>query len=190
MGLFKKKEKTHFERDEEGRVTQVTRNGQPVGATGYERVGSQGESVKVHVDPEYKTAKTGKQLKQEYYEKHPEKKHQTIKKIGRGIKTVDKKVVAYNKRSNIMNPQRTNRRSPYTQHSTHGNVNPFGNLFDTGMTPMSRPKTKKKKKSKTQYKIIGGKAYPIASTMPKKKSKKKQTKRKHELTDPFDFSGW
>ena len=134
MGLFKKKEKTHFERDEEGRVTQVTRNGQPVGATGYERVGSQGESVRVHVDSEYKTAKTGKQLEQEYYEKHPEKKYPVMKKIGKGMQTLDKKVVAYNRTRNIMNPQRTVRRSPYSSYSTRGNANPFGSMFDTGMT--------------------------------------------------------
>ncbi len=171
MGLFKKKEKTHFERDEEGRVVQVTRNGQDVDA----------QELKM---------KTGQQLEQEYYSKHPEKKHPTLKKIGAGMQRVDRKIVQYNRRSNIMNPQRTQQARPVQGFSFNppgrSNANPFGSMFDTG-----QPGLKKKKKPKIQYKIIGGKAYPIASTMPKKKSKKEKSKqRRQRLNDSFGFSGW
>ena len=188
MGIFTKREKVHFERDDEGRVIETTHNGIPENETQYERVGRQGESVRVHVDPEYRKAKTGRELEQEFYKKHPEKKYPTFKKIGSGLSKLDKKVVDYNKRSNIMNPQRTSRRQSsfisfgFTPPSSR-NANPFGNMFDTGM-----PKYKhRKKKSKTQYKIIGGKAYPIAGTGAKKKKTKHP---RQKLTDPFDFSGW
>jgi len=171
MGLFKKKEKTHFERDEEGRVVQVTRNGQDV-------------------DMEETKMKSAKQLEQEYYKKHPEKHYPTVKKIGRGMQSLDKKIVDYNKRSNIMNPQRSRISSQrYIPRGRKGDYNPFGNLFDMGMSPMSRSRVQqKKKKSDKQYAIIKGKAYPIASTIKSKKSKSK--KRKYKLNDPFDFSGW
>ena len=192
MGLFsRKKEKTHFERDEEGRVVETTRNGVPEGETRYERVGRQGESVKVHVDPEYRKAKSGRQLEQEYYKAHPEKRHPTLKKIGAGVSKLDKRIVDYNRRSNIMNPQRTRKRvaRPVTGFGFNppgrSNANPFGSMFDTGL-----PRKKPSKRRKTQYKVIGGKAYPIAGTGAKKKKKSKSKQRKHELTDPFNFSGW
>jgi len=60
-------------------------------------------------------------------------------------------------------------------YSTRNNYNPFGSMFDTGLT---KPKTKSN--SKTKYKVIGGKAYPIAGTG-KKKTKKKQSS---------GFGGW
>jgi len=189
MGLFTKREKVSFERDEEGRVIQTTRNGVPEGETRYERVGGQGESVKVYVDPEYRKAKTGEQLEKEYYKKYPEKHHPTMKKIGKGISKLDKKIVEYNRRSNIMNPSRIRR----TVHPMIGfgfnppssrNVNSFGTLFDTGI-----PKPREKKKSSTKYAIVGGKAYQIAGSG-KKKSKKKKRHTKPEFYDPFKSWRW
>ena len=166
MGLFRKKESTHFERDEEGQVIRVTRNGQ-------------------EVDPQELRMKSGKQLEQEYYSKHPEKKHVTLKKIGAGVSKLDKKVVAYNRRSNIMNPQRTSHPSFGFNPPSKVNANPFGSMFDTG-----QPRLKsRKKKGKTQYKIIKGKAYPIASTG--KSKKKKSTKRRTTgFVDPFESWKW
>lgn len=193
MGLFKKKESIHFERDEEGKVIQVEHNGQPEGTIGYERVGNQGGSVRVHVDPEYKKAKTGRQLEEEYYKKHPEKKHPTFKKIGVGLSKLDKKIVDYNKRGNIMNTKRTyqpKRSSPSFGFNSYGrgNTTPFESMFNMGM-PKSKPRTKKKS-SKTKYKVIGGKAYPIAGTSKSKSKKKKSTKRKQGLYDPFEAWKW
>lgn len=172
MGLFRKKEKTHFERDPEGRVIQVTRNGKDV-------------------DKQELKMKTGRQLEQEYYKAHPEKRHPTLRKIGAGMERLDKRIVDYNKTSNIMSSQRSMRRpvqrsvvkKPY---STRDNYNPFGTLFDTGM-----PKPKQKKpSSRAKYAVVGGKAYPIAGTGTKKTTKKKSTKRKQRFDDPFDNMGW
>lgn len=165
MGLFRKKEKTHFERDPEGRVIQVTRNGQDV-------------------DVQELKMKTGRQLEQEYYKVRPEKRHPTLRKIGDGMERLDKRIVQYNRRTNIMNPQRISSRSPYTKHSTKDNYNPFGTLFDTGM-----PKSKQKKPSGAKYAVVGGKAYPIASMMKSKKKTKKKTSRK-SFDDPFAGIGW
>ncbi|GAG86646.1 unnamed protein product [marine sediment metagenome] len=169
MGLFKKKETTHFERDAEGQVIQVTRNGQDVDA----------DELKM---------KSTRQLEQEYYKKHPEKKHPTMRKIGAGVSKLDKKVVNYNRRSNIMNPQRTGRSGPSFTFSSpgRGNANPFGSMFDTG-----QPRPKKKKQGKTKYAVVSGKAYPIAETGHKKTKKKSNKHRKKSIGfDPFDNSRW
>lgn len=167
MGLFRKKETTHFERDEEGRVVQVTRNGQ-------------------EVDPQELKMKSTEQLEREYYVKHPERRHPTLTKIGHGMAKVDKRIVEYNRTRNIMYSKQPIQHGGY---SSRNNYNPFGSLFDTGITGMPR----KKKKPKTQYKVIGGKAYPIASTMPKKKTKKKKSTR-HIIQgfgpDPFKSWRW
>ena len=178
MGLFKKKESIKF-RDKD--------TGEPLKEPIYEEE-KRGEMVRVQRDPEEVKMKSGRELEQEYYKKHPEKFHPTIKKVGRGLSALDKKVVDYNKRSNIMNPRRTNRRPSMGfgfNPPGRNNANPFGSMFDSGL-PRSQPR---KKKSKTQYKVIGGKAYPIAGTG-KSKTKKKGTQRRNSLYDPFDLNGW
>ena len=133
MGFFKKKESTHFERDEEGKVIQTTRNGQ-------------------EVDPQDLKMKTSRQLEQEYYSKHPEKKHPTIQRIGRGAAVIDKKIVNYNRTRNIMNPQRKSRPRPGVNfvprqsRPSPSNANPFGNMFDMGMRKIKNKNTKLKKR--------------------------------------------
>ena len=172
MGLFRKKETTHFERDEEGKVIQTTRNGQ-------------------EVEPQELKMKTSEQLEQEYYSKHPEKKHPTMKKIGAGVSKLDKKIVDYNRRGNRLTTQQTRQPRPVGSFTFsnpgRSNANPFGSMFDTGIQ-----KPKKKKTGKTKYTVVGGKAYPIAGTGSKKKSKKKSTKHKRPgfSFDPFDNRGW
>jgi len=148
MGLFRKKETTHFERDESGKVVKVTRNGQDV-------------------DREVNRMKSARELEQEYYKKHPERKHPTLKRVGRGLEKVDKKIVKYNRSRNIMNPKRRT-----TGYSTRDNYNPFGSLFDTGIKPAKAPRKSKSQK----YTIVGGKAYPIVGSSGKKKSKKPRSK--------------
>lgn len=71
-----------------------------------------------------------------------------------------------------------------TQHTVRNNYNPFGSMFDTGMKKPS----KSSKKSSTKYKVIGGKAYPIAGTK-KKKSKKKSSSSfgGYNMTDNWGF---
>ena len=107
-----------------------------------------------------------------------------IKSVGSGVKRVDKAIVSYNRRQPVA------RRPSY---STQDNYNPFGSMFDTGMSykPISfdpvmnynRPSHKKKKssRSKVRYTVVGDKAYPIVGTG---KKKKKSTK-KSRVRNPF-----
>jgi len=188
MSLFKKKEITHFERDENtGEVVDVVRDGVSEGKISHEYVRDPGggvSPVRVHYDPEYRKAKSGRQLMDEYYVKHPEKRHPTLTRIGQGAAKLDKRIVDYNRRSNIMNPQRKSRaRYPPVRRPSRSNANPFGATFDYGL--MGQRTKSKKKKNKTQYKVIGGKAYPIAGTGGKKK--KPMKKKSRSSNSFFDF---
>jgi len=148
MGLFRKKEHVHFERDEAGNVIKTTRNG-------------------VEVSPE-PMMKTSKQLEREYYEKHPEKKHPGLQKVGHGLKRLDTAIVKYNRTRNPL------MKSPGHTIPSRSNRNPIGSMFDFGMTPPKQPK--KQKSGGKKYILRDGKAYPIAGTgKKKKKSKKKST---------------
>jgi len=128
-----------------------------------------------------------KALMKGYYKEHPEKtKTARAIKLGKATgkhattvgKAVDKWAVNYNRRQG----GRRRPAAPLASYSFRNNYNPFGSMFDTGMT---RPK-----KSKTKYANIGGKAYPIASTMKKKKKKKKSSTRTSSGFDMFDNSGF
>ena len=161
MGIFRKEETTHFERDESGKVVSVTRNGQ-------------------EVEPEEIKRKSTDQLLKEYYQKHPEKKHPGFTRLVGAAKRVDKVVVNFNRRSNPM--MRTKPMQPKRQYSVDNNYNPFGSMFDMGMQTMTRKTKKPKTSSKTKYTVIGGKAYPIAGTSGKKK---KKSRKKPKPYDPF-----
>lgn len=154
MGIFTKKESVHFERDEAGNVIGITRNGQ-------------------EYQPEPQKQKSIAQLESEYYAKNPKEKHPTLTKIGGGLAKLDKKIVQYNRTSNIMRPQHSFK--PRKKTPMYNNFNPLGSAFDFGMQPMRKPKTKV---TKTKYTVVGGKAYPIAGTgkkKPKKKSKSRSS---------------
>jgi len=186
MSWFKKKESTHFKRDEDtGEVVDVVRDGVSEGKISHEYVRDPGggvSPVRVHYDPEYRKAKSGRQLMDEYYAKHPEKRHPTLTRIGQGASKLDKKIVEYNRRSNIMN---TNRKSyPAVRRPGRSNANPFGYMFDTGL-PKSKKQHKKKKGSNPRYVVVGGKAYPIAGLGGKKKDKKKSSSKSKSMSNPF-----
>ena len=167
MSWFKKKGETHFVRNEAGKIIAT------------EHLGDQ---------PKESRSKTpvSKELMKGYYKEHPEetktaraiqlgkttKKHATT--VG---KAVDKWAVNYNRR------QSGRPAAPLASYSFKNNYNPIGTRFDTGMKATPKPK-----KSKTKYTNIGGKAYPIASTMKSKKKKKKTNTRTSSGFDMFDNS--
>jgi len=164
--LRPKEETTHFERDEAGRVTSVTRNGE-------------------EHEPGMKSSK---QLMKEYRETHPKQRFTErpgVKRVGAGLKRIDAGIVKYNRERNIMRPGASMPRQKASDYGIGGNYNPFGSMFDTGMN-YKKPRTKSS--SKTKYKAIGGKAYPIAGTG---KKKKKSTKRKsvggYDMMDNWGF---
>jgi hypothetical protein len=94
-----------------------------------------------------------------------------IKDVKGGVRRFDRAIVNYN------------RRQPKSRgYSIRNNYNPFGTMFDTGMTRMKQPKSKGKK-----YVIRSGKAYPVVGTG----SKKKKTGRRSSGFGGYDtFDNW
>lgn len=158
MGIFRKESKTHFIRDEAGKVQYVTR---------------EGDKPREDKKPLFRDrSPVYRKLEQQHYKTHPKespqyKRQQKVQRVTKVAKRIDHAVVNYN------------RRQPY---KIQNNYNPFGTMFDTGMT---RPKTKKPR-TQTKYHISGEKAYPIAGTT-KTKTKKRKTKRSSGY-DPFNSS--
>lgn len=106
-------------------------------------------------------------------EQQPRQKKKPSRLIG-FAKKVDNAIVNYNRDRNPLYGKPHNVKKP-----SRSNANPFSSVFDTGM---SYPK-KKSSKPKTQYVIVGGKAYPKGKTKTSK-AKKRKTRRSN---DPFDF---
>jgi len=182
MGLFTKREKIHFERDEEGKVINVQRDN--------------------HVDePKYKSSR---QLEREYYEKNPEKapflerKRQERKIYEKEKKEVRKVYREELSKARINRAKKAGRRAGSitfndrlnnlsrgfsfpSSYGTRMNYNPFGSMFDTGLNKQVR-------KNKTKYTIVNNKAYPIAKSS--KKRKKKSSSRSasgFDITDNWGF---
>ena len=173
MGLldrFRREEHVHFERDQAGKVTDVSRERFGRGRhtpISDELLGQQREAKR----------RDRTERRQEYRKAYQESFHKSRLKReqerGRraGSTSLGERI------DRVIGPPPT-RRPPSSSYSTRNNYNPFGSMFDTGM-----PRPRKKKTSKTKYKVIGGKAYPIAGTG----KKKKKTRRKSY--DPFNAFG-
>lgn len=145
IGLFRKEEKTHFERDESGRVVKV------------EREGGGRTPISDRLLSQVKTEK--KVRKEEYRKAYQEAKHKaTLERMKREGKRAGSMSMSdkFNRVANRIETQ------PY---STKNNYNPFGSLFDSGI------KYRPKKASSVKYKVIGGKAYPVAGSSKKKKKR-------------------
>lgn len=129
MGLldrFRKEEKVHFVRNEDGEVTRVTRNGH---------------------DVDYKESgwKSTRQLEREYYQKHPEKRLTSrVVKAGRSF---DKAVLSKMKPIDMSYSRGERGR---TRYSVKNNYNPFGSMFDSGMNYNIAPIRMKKSKNKVR----------------------------------------
>jgi len=169
MGLFTKKERVHFERDEEGNVIRMTRNGKEVQPVQPE--------PKPEPQPKYKSTE---QLHKEFYAKHPEempwrerrKKEKAIFREEFNKARIARIRQQGKQAGSTTLSDRLNRMigTSGTGYKTKNNYNPIGSMFDSGMPGISR-----KKGSKKKYTVISGKAYPIAGTGKKKKKKRKST---------------
>jgi len=166
MGLFTKKERVHFERDEAGKVVRVIRNG-------------------VEEEPGQRSTE---QLEREYYREHPtrgmvRKQRRLEEKEAYQRAYQEARVKRMTKEGRRMGGMTWgDRLDRFSQgfsvpsgrrYKTSGNYNPFGSLFDTGMTGMRRSRKPRGGGSKTKYVVKGGKAYPVAGTGKKKKKKSK-----------------
>lgn len=164
MGLFTKRERIHFERDEEGRAV-MTREVEPRGIAAVK------ETFRRPVDRRELTYEEQfpKEIQPEFVRKRrAEKLISTSKKVDAWIGRNIQPIGGYPAKG------RMGRR-----YSTKNNLNPFGQLFDTGVTPMRKPQ-------QPSYAIVGGKAYPIA----KKKKKKKKSTRRRAGSDYDMFDNW
>ena len=166
MGIFRKESHTQFIRDPDtGEVTEVIRSGDTP-KQGWFR----------------SKTPTSDALEREYYRKHPEEHHRTRKKIAGFAKKMDQRIVRYNRTSNPMGGH-----SFLKPYSVNNNFNPFGSMFDTGM---SKSKGKKKSGGKTKYIIRDGKAYPVVGTGKKSKKKKKNKKTGNPMGWDDSFFKW
>ena len=169
MGLFEKRESMHFVRDEAGKVVDVERsNGNGNGGNG--------------------NWKSSKQLESEYRKTHPSRWDKYKERRVEERRVYDK---AFSKAKEKAITRRAGRVASERFSATPmervdrllsgftfsppggGNANPFGSRFDSGL---GKPKVKHPKgKGKTQFAVVGGKAYPIAKSVGKKKKKGKSS---------------
>ena len=171
MGLFTKKESTHFERDEEGKVVEVVRE---------EEKREPLLKRKPMLPDEDKPLTREEQFKPRVHPWNTPRGKMIIKDFKSGLTKVDKQIVRYNRRSNIMNPYATNRRSMSPRPGL-GSM-PYM-TYGIGSRKSGSPV--KKRKSSPKYTVVGGKAYPIV-----KKKKKKSSKKKDVFYDPFKEWRW
>ena len=180
MGLFRKEIHTHVSRDEEGRAVLTTEEAPRRKI--FER--------RPPLPEEDKPLTREEQFKPRIQPWKTERGQKVVKGLKSGAKRVDTAIVNYNRKSNILSGNSSAGYRPRRSSPIYNNYNPFGSMFDTGLKPMSRPKSH----SKTKYKVIGGKAYPIAGTG--KKKKKSGTKKRNTGFggmggyDMFDNSGF
>ena len=161
MGLFRKESKTHFERDEEGRVIDVSRTGDVERETKEEAWHRPTRPERQHE----------REMVQEYRKEHPTRLT-TMWREGKARRTNERTIYkqTYAKareeavrakakqraKQNVMQPFGRFMGTSSGGYSTRKNYNPFGSIFDTGMKPMSRPKTTHKKKTTARKKIPFG----------------------------------
>ena len=177
MGFWKKESKTHFVRDEAGKVVEVQRSGD---------------------QPKSRGTPVSDALMKQHYEKHPEQRPgaRAKKRISGIVSALD----TYSKNyARSHQPPRVSKNSnrryvpeprpPLGSYSFGGNYNPIGGLFDSGV---SAPKiSKKKSEVRGKYVIVDGVAYPKAKTSKKKKKNVGKgggkRRKKHDPNDPFSF---
>ena len=166
MSWFKKEEKVHFVRDDEGRVVEVQRSGNTSRTPVSDALMRQARNEKKE-----QRRKEREEYRQAYKESYRKAKLERLRKQGAsaGRTTLSDRI------NKFTGPPI---RSSY---KVRNNYNPFGSMFDTGMDY-----TPRYKKPSTKYKIVGGKAYPLGSTT-KKKKKKTRSSGGYDMFDNWGF---
>ena len=179
MGFWKKESKTSFVRNEAGKVVEVKRSGDQPRSSG---------------------TPVSDALMKQHYEKHPEQRPGTKakKRIGGIVTSFDNYAKNYAKnhqppksraKQHSSSVKSGKAKPPLGMYSFSGNSNPFGDMFDSGMS--SSPRQKRKTQSSKKYAIVKGKAYPIAGSGKKKKKTGSKTggkrRKKYDPNDPFSF---
>jgi len=178
MGLFTKKSSTHFERDEKGKVVNVTHSGDKP-REGDRLIKQYQEEKRKQTPSRWDQWKAKRAQEKQVYQKTYEKQKT------RAIEARAKRIAneRYNPKPGSRQPMFTWSAAP----PSSSNANPFGSLFDFGVSAAPKPKSVKKSQ---KYVIRGGKAYPIAGTNSNKKktsSKKKSSSGGYDMMDNWGF---
>ena len=161
-GLFVKKESTHFERDEAGRVKSVSRSG----------------DVKRSRTPVSDALMKQAPRKQGRVSKW----YGTYSKQRKHEREIYRKEYSRAREQGLRRQARSAGRSSTRPYRIEGNYNPFGSMFDTGMN-YGPARSSSKKSSSGKYYVSGGKAYPIAGS----KSKKRKSSKRRSSSGGFDI---
>lgn len=174
MGLFRKKQQVHFERDDKGRVVSTHRSGDIERPS--QQLLAQGKAEKRQRRLEKRERQ--REARRQYQIEYEKARHQAI---------ITRKRREGRRAGSVAPIDRLAGLGGMSSYSTRGNYNPFGSMFDTGM-PYRKPYKSGTKRKPKQYAVVGGKAYPVAtpSTPRKKKPKRKKT----SGMDMFDNYGF
>ena len=173
MGLLdrlRREERVHYERNQAGKITNVEREYRGRGS----RTPASDKLLGQAKDERRKERQESHQAYRDAY-KESFRKARLKREQERGRRAGGMSIGDHIDR--IAGPPPSYKQPSHKPHRTQNNYNPFGTMFDTGI---QQPHKKKTGSSKTKYKIIGGKAYPIAGT-----GKKKKRKTSKKTRDPF-----
>lgn len=196
MGFLKrllkpKEEKIHYERDEEGKILQVARTS----SNGFAPKPKH-ESDELIRQYKEKRRQTNPSIWDQYKQRRTEEK-QVFQKAYQRQKTKSIETRAKRLAQERYNPKPQpifTYTAPYGGHKTRvappsrTNANPFGSLFDTGLSSTPRQTKPRTTQKNTKYVIKGGKAYPLAGTT--KKTKKKTSRSSNKGYDMMDNWGF
>lgn len=175
MGIldrFRKTERVHFERNDAGKVTNVSREYEgrrgsrtPVSDALLRQDPTHPKNVRARERQAYRDAKV--KAREEYVKSYTSARINRARQAGTRAGSITW----------------ADRLDNFANYSTRNNYNPFGNMFDTGM---NYPKPRKKSSGGSKkFHVSGGVAYPIAGK--KGKGKKKSSGRKRK--DDWDVFG-
>lgn len=155
MGLFKKKQ---YYVDEAGNVVE----GAEPGTRDIDDI-RRAPKIKTRLESKQDRAEWKKQQREIYQQEFRKARLERIRKEARqaGHITLGDRLEKFSR--GVGSP---------TPHKVKNNYNPFGSMFDTGIgyKGSSKPRI-----AKTKYKVISGKAYPIASYSKRKKKGKRRS---------------
>lgn len=172
MGFWVKREKTRFVEDEAGNV-QVERSG----------------DVELDSDRFIRQAKMEKKQARQLQRKAEREAYNKSFNEARIARMKQKGKIAggttFSDRLGGFSAPNMRKGKPYR---ISNNYNPFGSMFDSGI---NYKQPSKPKSGSTKYKVIGGKAYPVAGSSKKKSRKGKRKARSvfggYDIADNWGF---
>ena len=173
MGLFTKRERIHVERNEEGEAVFLV-DKEPHGR---ELIKKKIEARRRLFPEEDIPLTREEQFEPRVQPWRTERGQRIVKGMKKGFGDLDKRIVMYNRRSNMMNPYAMKRRRSSPSYG-------FGSMptITYGLGSVGTPR-RSTKKSSQKYAIVNNKAYPIARSSSKKKKTSSKKSSSYNLTD-------